>query len=213
MSVRHHPTAEQLEGFAAGRLDEAQRIVLATHVHHCASCRGWVRSLEHIGGTVLESLEPSRMSAGGLAQVRARLDQHAPTPSGSPSDSSSEIAGLPAFVRHLKTGAWSWIAPGIHVRRVIMEDSPSRLFFLRSKAGARFIPHSHTGTELTCVLHGGFEHDDADYGPGDIDVGMPGVDHAIHIAPGEPCISLVALSGRHTFNGFIGRIVTPLIRL
>ena len=194
MSI-HHPPAELLEDFAAGLADDAQRIMLATHLHHCASCRRWVGALEQVGGAVLEGLVPSPMSADALARVRVRLAHVEPAP---PSRvAPPEANGLTAFMARLEAKPWSWVAPGIQIRRVSLGECPSRLFFLRSKAGARFIPHSHSGMELTCVLQGGFEHDGVYFEPGDIDVGAPGIDHAIRIAPGEPCVSLVEIGRAH----------------
>ena len=42
MSIEHHPPEEFLAGFAAGRLDQAEHIVIAAHVSMCARCRRFV---------------------------------------------------------------------------------------------------------------------------------------------------------------------------
>ena len=54
MTTEHHPSDVVLFALAAGTLDETQRVETATHVRECASCRAFVRAMEHVGGIVLE---------------------------------------------------------------------------------------------------------------------------------------------------------------
>ena len=216
MTIQHHPSDSLLAAFSAGTLDQGQHAVVATHLGFCGRCRSWVRSMEEVGGAVLDSLPPSAVSKGALTQVQARLDE----PSGhrqvtaAPRDGLSEIPNLPSYLRQYPAGNWTWIAPGLHLRRVDLPDAgKTRTFLLRSRPGSRLMPHGHTGTELTCVLSGSFTHHGERYCPGDFDLGEPNIAHEIVIGPEEPCISFVALQGRLTLNGRLGRLIQPLIQI
>ncbi len=39
MSVRHHPEEALLLAHAAGGVDPAMALIVATHLHFCAACR------------------------------------------------------------------------------------------------------------------------------------------------------------------------------
>lgn len=69
-----HPSNVELAMVAAGTLDTAKADVIATHVCGCASCRTFVRAMEHVGGVVLNSLPPTPLADRSLAGVIARLD-------------------------------------------------------------------------------------------------------------------------------------------
>ena len=67
MTIEQHPSDVVLAAFAAGTLDEAQRIAIAAHVRGCAHCRAFVRAMEHLGGIVLDGLPPTSLAAGSLS--------------------------------------------------------------------------------------------------------------------------------------------------
>lgn len=213
MTVLHHPTPDLLTAFAAGTLDHGQHIAAATHLGHCAACRARVRAMEHVGGAMLDSTEPAGLRPDAFARMQARLDQPAPTPAPQPAPGLSDVPGLPDFVRRLPAGAWSWVAPGLHVRRLQLDpSSATRVFLLRSRAGSKFISHAHTGFEMTCVLMGSFSHGGERYAAGDFDLGTPDISHDIEIGDEGPCVSLVAMQGTLKLPGVLGRLFQPFIR-
>src|SRR5690242_781903 len=130
MTARHHPPETLLEGYVAGTIDHGQHIVLATHLAHCPSCRARARALEHVGGAVIEELPPTPLAANAFDAVAARLSDPRPPAHPMQPVGLADIPGLPVFVRRLRAGPWSWIAPGLHLRRIHLPDaSPSRVFF------------------------------------------------------------------------------------
>lgn len=214
MTIQHHPSDSLLAAFSAGTLDQGRHAVTATHLQQCLRCRSWVRSMQEVGGAILDSLTPSTMSNDALSRVRARLDE----PSGQIKSNPvfegrlSDVPALPAYLRQFPAGHWSWMAPGLHLRRIHLPDAGvTRTFLLRSRPGSRLMRHGHTGEELTCVLTGSFAHDGERYGPGDFDLGEPDIEHEIVIGSDEPCISLVALQGHLKLGGLFGRLIQPLI--
>ena len=88
MTAEHHPSDVVLFALAAGTLDETERVETATHVRECASCRAFVRAMEHVGGIVLEELPPMPMASGSLSELLARIEQPDLSPSASPGNSS-----------------------------------------------------------------------------------------------------------------------------
>jgi putative transcriptional regulator len=216
MTIQHHPTDELLLAYAAGTLDQGQHIAIATHLLACTSCRSWVQSLEGLGGSVLSALPASAMAGDALSRIEARLDEPAfSVPSEQRRmDTHSDVPGLPAFVRGLPAGKWKWVAPNLHLKRLALTDpGDTRVFLLKSSPGSRFLPHGHTGFEMTSVLTGSFNHDGKHYGPGDFDFGDSDTGHAIEIGPSGDCISLVAMQGDLKLRGFLGRLVQPFISI
>ena len=72
MRMNHHPKDETLAAYAAGALDEAQSIVMATHLAMCLVCRRAVADFEAVGGACVGAIEPEAMSAGSLARFWER---------------------------------------------------------------------------------------------------------------------------------------------
>lgn len=216
MSIEHHPTDSLLAAFAAGTLDYGQHIAIATHLVSCPQCRTFIRSMEQVGGAVLTSLPPAAISNGALAAVEARLNEPVrPTVAKMiPTVSEAEVHGLPTFVRRYQFGNWKWVAPSVHLRRIMLPyASDTRVFLLRSGPGTKMLKHAHTGFEMTCVLSGAFSQGGAHFGPGDFDLGDETVDHEPVVDSGQDCVCLVAMQGSLRLNGFLGRIMQPFVRL
>jgi putative transcriptional regulator len=116
MSIEHHPTDSMLAAFAAGTLDHGRHVAIATHLVSCSQCRSFMRSMEHVGGSVLTSLPPAAMSSEALAKVEARLNEPVlpATAYIAPTVPETEIPGLPKFVRRYRFGNWKWIAPSVY---------------------------------------------------------------------------------------------------
>jgi putative transcriptional regulator len=216
MTIAHHPPEELLAAFAAGTLDAGEHLVVAVHAAGCASCRRFVRAVEGLGGAALERAEPAAMSAGSFETVLARIDGAAAAKSAAASPGPGNLADddLPPILRTYRIGSRRWVAPGVSLHPIRLPDGgQSRAFLLRSGPGTRLLEHSHTGTELTCVLKGSFSHDGGRFGPGDFDFGDGTVDHQPVVGNEEPCLCLVAMTGDLRLKGFFGRLISPFVRL
>jgi len=212
MSVTHHPPPELLAGFAAGTLDAGEHLAVAVHASGCPMCRRFMRAVERIGGSALEAVEPVAMKAGAFEAVMAQLGQSPPRPR-APADGLTDD-DLPEILRHYRIGRRRRVAPGISMRPIELPGpSRSRAFLLRSEPGTHMLEHTHSGTELTCVLRGSFSHEGGRFGPGDFDFGDETLDHQPIVGDGEPCLCLVAMTGDLRMNGFFGRLISPFVRL
>jgi len=91
-----HPSNVELARAAAGTLDIAKADVIAAHVCGCASCQAFVRSIEHIGGVILDSLPPTALADRSLAGVMAQLDSETNGKQSYPESTSSFADNLRA---------------------------------------------------------------------------------------------------------------------
>jgi putative transcriptional regulator len=220
MSISHHPPEELLADFATGRLDEADHLVVSVHVSQCPACRRFTGALEHLAGVALEDTAPVAMKADAFAAIMAKVDE---TPIAPRAETlpAQELPGdhlpdddLPEILRRFRFGKQRRVAPGLKMQPIILPGTgESRAFLLWSAPGARMLEHSHSGTELTCVLKGSFSHEGGKYGPGDFDFGDGDVDHQPIVGPEEPCLCLVAMSGDLKLHGMLGRLISPFVRL
>jgi len=214
MTIQHHPDEEILAAYAAGALDLGQRVAIATHLTTCPRCRDWVRSMERVGGALLEEGPPASLPEEALAAALARLDAPAPAPVARPPERADAPAGLPRFVRGYQFRAWRWVAPRVSLRPIVLpEATPTRVFLLRSAPNTTMLQHAHTGLEMTCVLSGAFTHAGGRYGPGDFDFGDDSVSHQPRVEGDEDCICLVAMQGDLKLGGLLGRLMQPFLRL
>ncbi|MGX4804884.1 ChrR family anti-sigma-E factor [Bradyrhizobium guangdongense] len=214
MTIKHHPPEHLLAGFVSGRLEEADRLALAVHVAQCPSCRRLVGALERLGGLAIEQAAPVSMRADALSVVLAQVDAKPISMSGTTESMPPAASDLPDVLRHCRFGKKRRMAPGVSMQPIILPGSDrSRAFLLWSAPGARMLDHTHSGTELTCVLKGSFAHEGGHYGPGDFDYGDDDVNHQPIVGTEEPCLCFVAMSGSLKGNGFIGRLISPFIRL
>jgi hypothetical protein len=105
MTVEQHPSDVALLAFAAGTLDEVQRVAIDDHVRGCARCRPFVGAMEHVGGIIIEGLPPTSLADGSLAKVMARLEQPAAPSVAATAADSSDHAIIPVS-RHEESRHW-----------------------------------------------------------------------------------------------------------
>jgi putative transcriptional regulator len=214
MTIAHHPDEDLLAAYAAGALDLGQRVAIATHLAACQSCRDWVRTMEQVGGALIADIVPATLDERALARTLARIDEPPPPALGARPVYDDAPENLPPFVKTYEFGPWRRIAPRIAMRPIrLPEPGRTRVFLLKAGPGTKVIEHAHTGVEMTCVLTGAFRRDGERYGPGDFDFGDSDVHHQPQIEEGDDCVSLVAIEGQLRWQGLLGRLMQPFIRL
>jgi putative transcriptional regulator len=216
MTISHHPPEDLLADFAAGRLEEAHRLVVGVHVAECARCARFVQAIEHLAGATLEDVEPVPVAPNAFERMMSRIHdlpeekKAALTTVGTPGRDQD----IPMALRNYRIGKRRRIAPGLSMRPIELSGSgQARAFLLRSAPGTRMLEHTHTGTELTLVLEGSFSHEGGRFGPGDFDYGDDEIDHRPIVGDEGPCVCLVAMTGDLRMNGLLGRLIGPFVRL
>jgi putative transcriptional regulator len=209
--IHHHPDDELLLAYAAGAADEAVGLIVATHMSYCAICRLRGKTLDSLGGVLLQDLPPVPLGAGALDSVLARLDQATPyerpqrpaSKDGTPAPLRAYIGGDLSNVRWRKMGPRLSYAP-------LFKRGNVAARLLRGTPGTDSGPHSHAGLEYTVVLQGGYTDVTGNYGPGDLQVMADGAPHNVVIDPGEDCINLAVTTGRLKFENLLQKIAAPL---
>ncbi len=211
---QHHPRHETLADFAAGRLDEARAVVIATHAAMCKRCAQEIDALEVMGGVILRDAEPAPMSADALEKTLAQTGvQIMPAQSDARGKASlpldSYLGG--ASIDDLK---WQWVAPGVHQHVMKAQGYRDGVLRLLKFAPGKGVPvHSHTGEELTLLMRGAYRDSLGEWHAGDL--ADLDADHTHEpIAFGEePCVCLIATSAPLEFKTMLGKVLQPLVRI
>lgn len=219
-NIRHHPRPRTLAAYAAGQLDEARGVVIATHLALCDDCRTAIRDFESLGGACLETLEPAEMSGSALASFWIRAgdqDQgRAPASTRAANDFALEAALPLSF--YLKDGIdgvnWRAIAPGLSQHILPAEGYKTGVLrLLKIAPGVRISKHTHADEELTLILRGAYTDEVGEFRAGDLaDLDGETV-HTPTAIGDEDCICLIATSAPLVFKGLIGKFVQPFIGL
>lgn len=213
MNPSHHPNDETLARFAAATLDEGARLVIGVHLVFCARCHETVKTLEAVGGALLDSLDPTLMTTDAFASVLQRLDlpsQLGVARAAAPRELVPGLA-LPEILRTREIGAWRTLAPGLKLSRVKTHDPDGlNVFFLRAAPGMSLMEHGHEGDEYICVLKGVFVDQGGRRGPGDMALADANVMHTPRVEMDGECICLVALEGKLRLKSLIGRVLQPV---
>jgi putative transcriptional regulator len=88
----------------------------------------------------------------------------------------------------------------------------SRAFLLKGNPGTQLPQHTHTGSEMTAILAGSYEHEGGQFAAGDFEDADDSIVHRPIVGP-EGCVCLVALNGRLRLTGVVGALLNPFVRL
>ncbi len=221
---RYHEDAYMslLLAYAAGRLDQAQSLIVASHLAFSEKARRCVDEFERLGGALLErECAPVAMKAASLEAVLRRLGPHAPT---------SQQQGKPARSLHLSCGLelpaalqdcvnpdtchleWTALTPGLDSMDIPLECRKSRLQLFRAGPAFAMPHHRHEGMEIMLVLEGAFMDDGQFYGRGDMVVEEKDSAHSVTACKKQGCVSMVVTSGSVRLAGLAG-ILSAILRL
>ncbi|CAH1655774.1 MULTISPECIES: ChrR family anti-sigma-E factor [unclassified Chelatococcus] len=207
MSTSHRPSDETLAAFAAGQLDEGLALVVACHVEAEPESRRRLRELQAISGALLDAIEPVALTSG-LPDIGA-VTRDAPLTA---SVTLARDAGLPRVLRPYGLGPWRPVGVRIAMRRVEVPGAESRVFMLRGGPGIALPHHKHSGLEWTTILNGAYTHEYGRYAAGDFDEAQSEHEHTPRVDPAEGCTCIVALTGKVILQGWLGRLLQPLVR-
>ena len=209
MSVQHHPDDALLLGYAAGSLDGAMSLILATHLCFCAGCRRLVAEQEVVGGVLLEDLPAVPMGADALARVMARLDEPTASDVSQPSNDNTPAPLRAALGHDLSQVRWRKMGPNLGYVS-LYRQGPVAVRLLRGAPRADVGSHSHRGMEYSLVLRGGYTDATGSYGPGDFQTASAELRHNPVADPEEDCINLSVTTDRLHFYSALKKIVARL---
>lgn len=210
--IQHHPGDDLLLSMAAGRLPEAQAVVVAVHLEGCGECRARLHTLQAVGGAVLEEAAPVQPGADAWARTLARIDAPAPVVKHRPAAKLPDAwpAGVqwPKSLAGCEVSGWKWMGPGMRFARVTLPQAPTgSLFLLRIPPGRSIPSHTHGGTEFTQVLCGSFEDEVGTFGAGDFEETDGDVHHQPVVRAGCECICLAYVDAPLRFDSRIAGLI------
>lgn len=216
----HHPGADQLLEYAAGKTSKAVSVLVATHLALCPACRAEVRRYESLGGALIEAVKPVAVADDALASVFARIDDDsvADDPAPIDIDDPATVSVVPQPLRaylHSGLDGLNWRTRGIGIREASLDlgDSAIRASLLRIAPGAAVASHTHSGVESTMVLQGAFNDTTGRYARGDIAIATDDLDHRPVAETDEECICFVLVEGDLKLTGPLGRYLNPFVRI
>jgi putative transcriptional regulator len=213
MSMQFHLSGDLLLSYAAGTLDEASSLLVATHLALCPHCRARNAFADVLGGELLEELPAAELSPGlldsVLSQVRAPEE---PTPA--PRVRLRSDIMIPEPLRSyvggdLETLRWTRLAPWVQQIAIDIPGCRPRARVLRIQCGTQVPAHGHGGRELTLVLSGSLCDRDAVLVRGDVAETDEHTEHQPHAGSDQDCICLTVTDAPLRFKGMVARLMQP----
>lgn len=216
--IKHHLTDELIMAYSAGALPEAFSLVVATHISMCDACRAALEVQDAVGGAILEDAGEVEMAPDALQACLSAIEKLPPKgPIAFARKPARKDPVLPGPLADYIDGgieAVNWRPVGLGVKQAILptsRDASVRLLYI--PAGAEVPDHGHHGTELTLVLQGAFRDEFDRFGPGDVEVADPNVEHTPVAEPGADCICLAATDAPLKFRKILPKIAQPFLRI
>ena len=202
---QHHPDEALLIEYAAGSLDEAKALLVATHLALCPACRQVVRSGEAAGAAL--AFESAAEDVGDVPDVNEAAVEPAraavPLPPG-PNVPEPLRSYLGAPVPSLN---WIPVLAGMRSYPLPEFTGRSTVRLLAIEPGRRMPRHTHEGLELTLVLQGSFADASGDYAKGDVATADRSVDHQPQAGGSELCLCLAVEDAPLRLTGFNGALL------
>lgn len=197
--------------YAAGTLKEAFNLIVATHLSMCDQCRASAQAYDAVGGALIED-ETAPLSAGALDKTLAHLDDALDVPV-RPVAAGDVPAPLHSYIG-TDLDSIRWRPIGMGVKQAILPTSKGATArLLRIPAGAAMPDHGHRGTEMTLVLRGAFQDENAYFARGDIEIADSDVQHIPVADIHEDCICLAVTDAPLRFNGVLPRLLQRFFRI
>lgn len=227
--IQTHNTSQNLQdsyhalllGYAAGTLDEAQDLIVSTHIAMSQAGRQAVSAYEAVGGHLMETeCDPVQMCDDALDHVLARIE--APWAEKKTAATADDFTfhnditlpdGLYQKVRtHCRDQRWGMLYPGLKTMEMPMECKRSKVRFLDAAPALKTPHHTHGGIEITLVLSGAFTDETGHYRRGDLVVTDETLHHTPTACPEAGCVCMVVSSAPIKLTG-LASLLNPFVRI
>ncbi len=214
MKPNHHLDPSTVLAYAAGTLDDAFVVVVASHLAMCPACRVAVHEAEALGGELLATLDSTAVSAACRAKTLAALDQATVyrLPVAAPRSEIPAVLSRLLNVSSFEAIAWKKRAPGVAMFNVkLPAHAKGQLKLMRIGAGRTMPEHGHGGEEITLVLKGAYFDHMGVFAAGDVADLDEEIVHTPVVEPGDDCICLVATIRPTRFKSLAARLMQPFV--
>lgn len=216
----HHVSDDLMAAYAAGSLDEAFSLFVASHLTLCPECRRRASMLDAVGGALLDDIAPVEMASNALDAVMSLADAPANDQPVSLAGKRKIVTGrdLPAPMRRyygcdLDGIVWEKQGGGVSVAAVPGIRDGSHAFMLKVEAGRAVPQHTHRGNELVMVLKGAYSDAAGRFARGDVEIADGEIDHQPKAEPGEDCICLAVTDAPLKFTGTLGWLLNIFVKM
>ncbi|MEP2640897.1 ChrR family anti-sigma-E factor [Roseobacter sp.] len=215
--IKHHLNDAILMAYAAGSLPEAFNLMVASHLSLCDTCRAKAETYEALGGEVLEQMQANAAIPLDAVSLDATLALIAGGPVDTVPPMAHSCGVLPRPLRDYVGGDLNdvrWKPIGMGVKQAILptsRDASARLLLI--PAGTAMPDHGHHGTEMTMVLKGAFQDDDAYFARGDVEIAGSDLHHTPVADIHEDCICLAVADAPLQFDRLIPKIAQRFLRI
>ncbi len=208
---------EIYSSYAAGCLDPAFTLMVETQAALRPDVERAVARAETIAGAFFETEQAATLSEGAIDKAMAMIDAYE-AGERSPERQAVHLAGegldelltLPEPLREtalqsFQTHKWQGLTNGI--RRLKLDaGSQAEVELYRIEPGCTVPRHSHSGSEFTLVVAGGFTDESGSFGPGDISLKGPNDTHQPTGDMDGVCYALAVRDGGLKFTGVMGLV-------
>jgi len=200
-----------VSGYVAGSLPVPLHVLMDAHLTLSDENRALVRGLESAAGAQLDDMSPACLSDrdGALASIFG-----SPPPLPAPTVSTGNMpSALYDFVGYgIDEIPWKTKMPGF--REYDMDDVDGchvSMFWI--KPGRTVPSHTHEGMELSLVIEGAFRDDRGRFGPGDISIADPTVDHRPTAEEDTPCIGFAVTDAPLRLTGSLRQRLSDILAI
>nr|AFT64077.1 anti-sigma factor ChrR [gamma proteobacterium D250]AFT64158.1 anti-sigma factor ChrR [gamma proteobacterium D250] len=219
--IHHHPDKHLLLEYTAGNLPKGASLIVSAHIQMCAECRVQYRTLNTLGGSILESCAPQAVNDEVFHQLIGRINQTAAIAPiqevilESPRTTAPLLTDVPPIVNKLIEKnppiKWKSITPALKMCRLKTGQDQYEVSFHRLSCGGKVAEHDHRGCELTLVLQGSFSDNDGIYRRGDFLLREPGDVHRPTVTEDQECLCFSAVQAPVAITGVSGWLLNRLI--
>ena len=208
---------EVYSSYAAGCLDPAFALMVETQAALRPDVQRAVARAETIAGVFFETEEVVALSEGAMTKAMAMIDAYEAGASEPRAEAVhrageglDELLTLPEPLREtalqsFQTQKWQGLTNGI--RRLKLDaGSEAEVELYRIEPGCTVPRHSHSGSEFTLVVAGGFSDESGSFGPGDISLKGPNDTHQPTGDMDGVCYALAVRDGGLKFTGIMGLV-------
>ena len=209
MTPSHHLPDELLMAYAAGALEEAESLLVATHASLCARCAQKVDEFERMGGALLSASETATVSDDLLARTLALLDGVPPAAPLPPVRDAVLPAPLARLIGPFEQIAWTQSLGNTETLELSLQLGGVPVRLRRFRPGTHIPKHTHRAPEYDLVLTGGVTDDrnGQHFVRGDVSSNDERDAHSLTIDLGEPCVALSVHAARVKPIGLWSRLV------
>ena len=206
--------SEVYSAYAAGCLDPGFALMVETQAVLRPEVQRALIKAEAIAGIMLEKEVEKPLSDSVFVATMSLIDAEESNPSQlqtavrTASAELDEILLLPSPLREtvLETALqndWQTLTPGVR-RMKLSVDSEAEVELYRIAPLSTVPRHTHSGSEFTLVVAGGFHDETGQYGPGDLCLKGPENTHQPTADAEGVCYALSLREGGLRFTGMMG---------